>query len=562
MAWSWAALMPHPPIIVPEVGYGREKVAAATLQGTAAICAKIEEINRRAAPEVLLLLSPHESYTPGMLFINTAADMRGSLARFGAPGVHSSITTSEEGLGHFTAELGKAGIPFGARAQKDITADHAALVPLYFLASTFPQGQLPPMIVANPCGLPMDKAVALGKMLRNFANGKRWALLASGDLSHRLTPNAPSGYHPDGQVFDDAVVEALKAGDARILTGLPPEVRNNAGECGLRPTLVLLGLSQTPLEVFSYEGPFGVGYCNALWCGDTVSAHETEENAEDKKANEDAASQESDSEASLQENSPDHSSRNSAVLPAEEEKPAIQSNAILKKQFQPKVSGIRLIPRANGGKPSLPVQAAMLAIKHAAHNSPDAQKGIEPEYNHPFAHLARKTIEARLTGGEMPTWDDLDVFSADRSIWETKKGCFVSIKNKDGSLRGCIGTFGPTQPGIVGEIMQNALSAAMRDPRFPPMKAEELDKVDISVDVLNTPELLQDDMELDPKHWGVIVADGLRRGLLLPDLPTVTTVEQQLGIAAKKGGISDLEHAEIHRFSITRHLESGPEDNK
>jgi len=85
MAWSWAALMPHPPIIVPEVGYGREKVAAATLQGTAAICAKIEEINRRAAPEVLLLLSPHESYTPGMLFINTAADMRGSLARFGAP---------------------------------------------------------------------------------------------------------------------------------------------------------------------------------------------------------------------------------------------------------------------------------------------------------------------------------------------------------------------------------------------------------------------------------------------------------------------------------------------
>ena len=554
--------MPHPPIIVPEVGYGREKAAAATLQGTAAICAKIEEINRRAAPEVLLLLSPHESYTPGMLFINTAVDIRGSLARFGAPGVQSSITTSQEGLKYFVAELGKAGIPFGARAQKDITADHAALVPLYFLASTFPQGHLPPMIVANPCGLPMDKAVALGKMLGNFADGKRWALLASGDLSHRLTPNAPSGYHPDGQVFDDAVVEALKAGDPGMLTGLSPDVRSNAGECGLRPALVLLGLTQAPLEVFSYEGPFGVGYCNALWCGDTVvSAHEIKENAEDKN-NKAASSQESSSEASAQENSPERSLHNSAAPPAEEAKTAIQSNHVLKKQFQPKVNGIRLIPRANGEKPGLAVQAAMLAIKHVAHSSPGAQKGIEPEHDHPFAHLARKTIEARLTGGEAPTWNDIDAFSADRSIWKTQKGCFVSIKNKDGSLRGCIGTFGPTQPDIAGEIMQNAISAAMRDPRFPPMKAEELDNVDISVDVLNTPELLQDDMELDPKHWGVIVAHGLRRGLLLPDLPTVTTVEQQLGIAAKKGGISDLEQAEIHRFSISRHLESGPEDKK
>lgn len=588
MSWSWAALMPHPPIIVPEVGYGREKAAAETLKGTERICAEITALNKRAAPEVLLLLSPHESYTPGMLYINSAPAMQGSLLRFGAPKVGSSIRTSEKDLQKLTTELSKAGIPFGSRPQEDITADHASLVPLYFLTPTFEDGLLPPMIVANPCGLSMEKALAMGKMLRGIAGEKRWALLASGDLSHRLKQGAPSGYHPDGQVFDEAIVEALKAGDPGILTGLPPSVLKNAGECGLRPTLVLLGLCQAPLEVFSYEGPFGVGYCNALWSG----APETEQ---DKVERRESAAPPSPSPADAGNGAPEVLTAHPKAVPsfvkegdgekdnsASAAPPSEQENApaksaepagggqaapshtpgpkpsvrIGKLKRQTKVSGIRLVPHKVEEQQSLPMQAAMLAIKHALKHNGDKHEKISPEPEHPYARLARKSIEAHLLGKTPPDKADIEALSPDPDIWKTQKGCFVSIKNKDGSLRGCIGTFGPTQPDLAAEIMQNSLSAASRDPRFPPMKANELDNVVISVDVLNPPEVLQDDMELDPAYWGVIVSNGMRRGLLLPDLPTVKSVEQQLTIAAQKGGISNLQGAEIRRFSITRHLES------
>lgn len=583
MPWSWAALMPHPPIIVPEVGYGREKAATETLKGTERICAKIKELNRKAPPEVLLLLSPHESYTPGMLYINSAPALEGSLVRFGAPKVRTSITTSVKDLQKLATELSKAGIPFGTRDQQDITADHASLVPLYFLTPTFEDGKLPPMIVANPCGLSMEKAVAMGKMLRAIADDKRWALLASGDLSHRLKQGAPSGFHPDGHLFDEAVVEALKAGDSGVLTGLSPTILKNAGECGLRPSLILLGLCQTPLEVFSYEGPFGVGYCNALWSGNAEAVADKGAAGQKDRTGADTTGQNdrkgkgaaerkngTDTPEPAHKNKPRVDEKtdapkpedNSPATPQEKARPALRAQ-VVKAKPNPKVGGIRLIPRKVGEeKPSLQIQASMLAIRHTASQTANGNAGIVPEPDHPYAHLARKTIEARLRDEQAPGPADIEALSPDRALWQVHKGCFVSIKNKNGSLRGCIGTFGPTQPDLAREIMQNAVSAATRDPRFPPMKAEELDNVDISVDVLNPPELLQEGMELAPSHWGVIVSKGMRRGLLLPDLPTVTSVEQQLTIAAQKGGIDNLDDAEIRRFSISRHLESKPGKTK
>ena len=103
--------------------------------------------------------------------------------------------------------------------------------------------------------------------------------------------------------------------------------------------------------------------------------------------------------------------------------------------------------------------------------------------------------------------------------------------------------------------MTNAVSASTRDPRFPPMSVRELGNVTISVDVLGTPEEVREGMELDPKVWGVIVSKDGRRGLLLPDLPGVNSVEQQIAIAAQKAGIRDLEGARFERFTVSRYYE-------
>ena len=178
-----------------------------------------------------------------------------------------------------------------------------------------------------------------------------------------------------------------------------------------------------------------------------------------------------------------------------------------------------------------------------------------PDHNHAYPQLARLTIAAHLQGVSPPTESDIKALSPDQSVWSPQKGCFVSIKNKNGSLRGCIGTFIPTRENVCQEIMANAVSAAVRDPRFPPMREEELENVIISVDILNAPERVQPGMSLDPEVFGVIVAKSGRRGLLLPALEGVTSVEQQLGIAAQKAGINDLEGAEIYRFTVTRYPE-------
>ncbi|MDR3038817.1 MAG: AmmeMemoRadiSam system protein A, partial [Candidatus Adiutrix sp.] len=144
-------------------------------------------------------------------------------------------------------------------------------------------------------------------------------------------------------------------------------------------------------------------------------------------------------------------------------------------------------------------------------------------------------------------------------IWLPHRACFVSLKTVTGALRGCIGTIYPAQADLGREIMANAVSAATRDPRFPPLTPGEQAGVVFSVDVLSEPEPVADWGDLDPARWGVIVRQGGRRGLLLPALDGVNTVEQQITIAARKAGISDLKNIELQRFSVERHPEKAGE---
>ena len=165
--------------------------------------------------------------------------------------------------------------------------------------------------------------------------------------------------------------------------------------------------------------------------------------------------------------------------------------------------------------------------------------------------LARETVRRLLNDENLPVNGD-EVIASD--LWREKKACFVSIKRKNGELRGCIGTLSPIHETLDQEIIANAVSSSTRDPRFPPMSKNELDDVTFSVDVLSEPESAKIS-ELNPKIYGVIVSKNYRRGVLLPDLEGVDSVEQQVSIAAMKAGIYDLDGVKLERFTVERYKE-------
>ncbi len=176
----------------------------------------------------------------------------------------------------------------------------------------------------------------------------------------------------------------------------------------------------------------------------------------------------------------------------------------------------------------------------------------------PYIKLAQKAVEVYIRTNTIIDPQEIRLPS---EILNQKGGIFVSIYKKTKSdaltLRGCIGTFLPTQKNIALEIIKNAIAAATRDNRFAPVNESELPKLVYSVDLLSPPEAIKDIKELDPKKYGIIVKseDG-RTGLLLPDLPNVEKIEQQIAIAASKAGIDPTsESVEIFRFTVERHKE-------
>ena len=165
-----------------------------------------------------------------------------------------------------------------------------------------------------------------------------------------------------------------------------------------------------------------------------------------------------------------------------------------------------------------------------------------------YVRLARETIENYIKQGKIMT-PPLDL---PEEMINQKAGVFVSLK-KNGNLRGCIGTFMPTQGSIAQEIIKNAICAAVDDPRFSPVTASELGDLTISVDVLSPPEEIFDVSELNPEKYGVIVSSGYKKGLLLPDLEGVDTVEEQVDIAKRKAGIYPGEKVKLYRFEVKRY---------
>ena len=170
------------------------------------------------------------------------------------------------------------------------------------------------------------------------------------------------------------------------------------------------------------------------------------------------------------------------------------------------------------------------------------------ESNDPLVKLAVETINEYVRNKKRPP-----ASSYPEEALNVKAGAFVSV-HECGMLRGCIGTIAPTMDNLALEIVQNAVSAVSRDPRFSPVTPDELSSLEINVDVLKEPEPISSMKELDVKRYGVIVENGYKRGLLLPDLEGVDSVEEQVLIARRKGGIGDSEPYNLYRFEVERHV--------
>jgi MEMO1 family protein len=186
-----------------------------------------------------------------------------------------------------------------------------------------------------------------------------------------------------------------------------------------------------------------------------------------------------------------------------------------------------------------------------------AQGWFLSESFHPFVKLAFASIYSFIPGRKTLSLANIPpelsaALEPHKAELARRAACFVSLKMR-GQLRGCIGTIEPLAPSLAEEIVQNAISASTRDPRFPPVTAAELDTLSVSVDVLSEPRPAEES-ELDPKRYGLIIEQGYQRGLLLPDLEGVDDVKTQKSIVAQKGGIDLRRPYNMLIFTVDRYV--------
>lgn len=164
--------------------------------------------------------------------------------------------------------------------------------------------------------------------------------------------------------------------------------------------------------------------------------------------------------------------------------------------------------------------------------------------------LARLAVEAFIRDGER-----IEPPEQVEGVMAERAGVFVTLRTLDGELRGCIGTIEPMTANVADEIIQNAMSAATRDPRFPPVSRNELANLTYGVDVLSSPEAVGGVEDLDPSMYGVIIEtlDGRRRGLLLPRINGINTAEEQWRAVHMKAGIRPGQPVRVERFTVTRY---------
>lgn len=250
----FSAITPHPPLLIPGIGEPDDlKRVQNTVNAMEALSQKFQDAN----PEAVIIISPHASLDPYSFAINADKFLKGDLMDFGL---------DKEFIFENDLELADKIIAAGKKEKIPLTTyeaalDHGALVPLYYLA----KNQKIQIVHLSFSFFSLAEHYKYGKVIGKVCgkSKKRIALIASGDLSHRLTMDAPAGYSPLGKKFDEKLIELLEKKETSALINLDKILIEEAGECGLRSIIILLGaLAEKKYEFnkLSYEGPFGVGY--------------------------------------------------------------------------------------------------------------------------------------------------------------------------------------------------------------------------------------------------------------------------------------------------------------
>lgn len=253
-----AFAVPHPPVLLPEVGRGEEKKIGKTADAYRAAM-------RRAAalrPDTVIVTSPHAVLYADYFHLSPGAHARGDFSAFGAPQVRVEADYDTAFVEKFSDLAEEADLPAGTLGGRDRALDHGTAIPLHFLNEFWTDYRL---VRVGLSGLPPMAHYRLGRLLSRTAEalGRRAVLIASGDLSHKLLAAGPYGFAPEGPRFDREVTRALGAGDFLALLRLDPAFCESAAECGLRSFWIMAGALDgrgVQSELLSYEGPFGVGY--------------------------------------------------------------------------------------------------------------------------------------------------------------------------------------------------------------------------------------------------------------------------------------------------------------
>ena len=410
------ALTAHPPILLPEVGGAESQ----RVQATAHAMQELDAILMAAPATLAIVISPH----------SPSSRVGGDLARFRAPQVRVEADVDLDLASKLVADGQRAG--FALTWAEDSELDHGVVVPLHLLPRTMKSKHC---VFLGVSGWPLQRFLAFGGWLQQWLQHRGAILIASGDLSHRLTPDAPYGFRPEGPVFDRLVIDALRGHDWQRIEGVDPDLVEEAGECGLRPLAILLGAARAAgltSQVLSYEGPFGVGYPVVAFTGARV------------------------------------------VLDIQD--------------------------------------------------------------------LGRRAIETYLRSHQL-----IEPPEPIPMEWQAPSAAFVTLR-KNGAMRGCVGSTRPTEATAAHELIRYAIASAVRDPRFHPVRLDEVPLLSIRVQLLDPAEPLTDITRIDPRTDGIIVRSGDRQALLLPGIEEIVTPEQQLRAACQKAGIDRHAALQVERF--------------
>jgi len=420
------ALTAHPPILLPEVGGAESQ----RVQATAHAMEELDAILVAVPATLAIVISPHSPSSMTSLPVRRATRVGGDLARFRAPQVRIEADVDLDLASKLVADGQRAG--FALTWAEDSELDHGVVVPLHLLPRTMKSKHC---VFLGVSGWPLQRFLAFGGWLQQWLQHRGAILIASGDLSHRLTPDAPYGFRPEGPVFDRLVIDALRGHDWQRIEGVDPDLVEEAGECGLRPLAILLGAARAAgltSQVLSYEGPFGVGYPVVAFTGARVA---------------------------------------------------------------------------------LDIQ-----------------------------DLGRRAIETYLRSHQL-----IEPPEPIPMEWQAPSAAFVTLR-KNGAMRGCVGSTRPTEATAAHELIRYAIASAVRDPRFHPVRLDEVPLLSIRVQLLDPAEPITDITRIDPRTQGIIVRSGDRQALLLPGIDEVVTPEQQLRAACQKAGIDRHAALQVERF--------------